>query len=106
MFFYIIALIPLIIGVYGLIFTCRNKNNMPFGLFGVNQKNYEVINKKEFNNVMIKQSLFISLCSIFVAVFIFIRKSPTACMYLLFIPLIQLLFTKVSRKYLKENNNG
>lgn len=105
MFFYIIALIPLILGIYGLIFTFRNKNNMPFGLFGVNQKNYEVINKKEFNNVMIKQSLFIALYSILVALFIFIRKSPTACMYLSFIPAIQLLFTKISKKHLKENNN-
>jgi hypothetical protein len=100
--FFIIALIPLILGIYGLIFTFRNKNNMPFGLFGVQQKNYEVIKKKEFNNVMIKQSLFVSLYIIFISIFIFIRKSPKTLMYLSLIPAIQLLFTVISKKYLED----
>lgn len=50
---------------------------------------------------MIKQSFFMALYFVAVALFIFIRKSDTACIYISFVIVIQLLFSKIAKKYIR-----
>lgn len=58
----IAGIIFIIAAIWGVIYTLYNKKHMPFSVFGLQKEKYQVINKERFNNVMLTQSICLSMC--------------------------------------------
>lgn len=101
MFYYIISFISFCLGIYELIFTINNIKDMPFGVFAVSEKNCEILDKKKFNNIMIIQSLFISTYFVLISIIVSTEKHHSSVIYLSLIPLMNLFFAKLSKKYIQ-----
>ena len=61
MFFRIFGIALIGFSIWGLIFTCINRKDMPNSVFALKPNSYEVIENVKFNNLMIYKSLILSI---------------------------------------------
>ncbi|WP_125461027.1 hypothetical protein [Clostridium taeniosporum] len=101
MFFNIVGIILVIVGIGGIIFTLNNKNYMAHNVLGLRKEQYEVINKDRFNNIMVNQSIIQFIWILLIGVLYFISKSKEnlGLVSLNIFPTI--IFSKKAKKYIR-----
>lgn len=53
----IVGVIFILVAILRGIFTLKNKDDMPFSVFGLRKEKYQVINNEKFNSIMLIQSI-------------------------------------------------
>ena len=97
----IFQIIVFSLGVWGMIFTIKNRRNMPGGLYGISQHKYEIINKDKFNYILCRRSYALSIYLIFIAI---ITKYFLPIIFVGLSPIIILAFNIKAKKYVKFFN--
>lgn len=100
-YIYIIGgVVIIILAIWIGLFTLNNVNNMPYSIFGLNKENYEVIDKRKFNKIMVTQNTFVCIWFLLVGVLsIIFRESKVFTLLPLYF-FIDIIFSKVAKKYI------
>ena len=100
----IFEIIVFTLGVWGMIFTIKNRRNMPGGLYGISQNKYEIINKDKFNYILCRRSYTLSIYFVFIGIIAILTKSFIPITFAGISPVIILLFNIKAKKYVKFFN--
>lgn len=92
----VIIILAICIGL----FTLNNVNNMPYSIFGLNKENYEVIDKRKFNKIMVTQSTLVCIWFLLVGVLSIIFREAEVFTLVPFYFLIDIFFSRVAKKYI------
>ena len=98
---YILGIVVILLGLWGLYFVQRHANDMPFALFGVVKENCRIIDKKRFNALMVLQGRVIAGYIIVIGLWTVVTGSPITFYLMAVMPLLNVLFTKAGMNYIK-----
>ncbi|PRR81196.1 hypothetical protein [Clostridium vincentii] len=97
----IFQIIVFSLGVWGMIFTIKNRRTMPGGLYGILQNKYEIINKDKLNSILCMRSYALSIYFIFISIIAILTKNFLPIVFLGLTPIIFVAFNIKAKKYVK-----
>ncbi|MDR3598027.1 hypothetical protein [Clostridium sp.] len=95
------GIVCFILGIWQIIFTLNNKNDMPHYVQGLKKEKYEVIDKDKFNNIMVTQSIVQVILILLTGVLYVISKNLECCVLASGSIFPNIIFSIKVRKYIK-----
>lgn len=96
----IVGLIYILGAICVAIITFKNRNNMPFSVQGLNEKNYIVVDRLNFNKIMIIQNALACALVFLSGVLCIITDRASAVGLPGFIFFINFISSKASKKFI------
>lgn len=100
MLYNIMGVLFILGGLWGSIFTIKNKTHMPRSVFALHNDKYKVVNKEKFNNLMIIQSFTVSMWFLLAGILCMFKKEPFAMLLPSFNVFINIIFSKRAKRYI------
>ena len=101
MIYNIVSVTFIIVAILRGIFTLKNKDDMPFSVFGLRKEKYQVINNEKFNSIMLIQSIFLCIWLLLIAILCMFIKE----VIILTLPgwgiFIEIIFSKKAKNYIE-----
>lgn len=98
------GVISIVVSIWAIIFTIRNKDNMPPSIRGLKRENYKIIDKENFNKIMVIKEICMIIVLMTFGVLIIITETGNFIYILLSGGVIDLYLSNKSKKYIIEVN--